>query len=87
VRSGRRSGVPGPPPGLPVEHSQLVVDGLVLRGHLLLLLRGKVPQHSVYGRHLQQRIDARVSSSNQNSETTCLTDVTTAEILLTVPLR
>jgi hypothetical protein len=43
VRCGGRPGVPGPPPGLPVEHPQLVVDGLVLRGYLLLLLRGKVP--------------------------------------------
>ena len=50
-----RTGIPGPPGGLSVEHPQLVVNRLVLRGYLLLLLGSEISEHPVDGRHLQQR--------------------------------
>lgn len=53
---GRRSArVPCPARRLSVEHPQLVVDALALRGRLLLLLRGQVTEHSVDGGDLHNR--------------------------------
>ena len=48
------TGIPGPAGGLSVEHPQLIVNRLVLRGYLLLLLGSEISEHPVYGRHLQQ---------------------------------
>lgn len=42
MRRGWGAGVPRPRGALPVEHPQLVVHRLVLRGHLLLLLSCEV---------------------------------------------
>ena len=49
---GRVPGVVTWPP-LTVEQTQLVVHGPLT--HHLLVLRGQVPQHTVYGRHLQRQ--------------------------------